>query len=241
MLVGIKYCGGCNSHFDRVKFADNVKKQLPEIYFCSVEQAKKVDYLVVICGCSCVCAQTGDIYSKYGEFFVSHAGQEEQLVQEIKRKALQYKADKGSLQKICVGEITGFRKTLTEASIMLFTDVTRDFNPVYVNDDFAKEINLPKRVFPPRLLTDYISAFMGTVFPGNGALLQEEKTLYVREAFVGDTLYANIKFLYFEEHENYYLGTFITECADLQQNTILTYQSKHLLPKKMFEVKDTIA
>lgn len=54
-MIGIKYCGGCNSGFDRV----NALKRYSEEFDIKYEYAHLNSYydtLLVICGCDSMCA-----------------------------------------------------------------------------------------------------------------------------------------------------------------------------------------
>ncbi len=56
MLVGVKYCGGCNPHYDRKKavekFKASVHVETLEPYRTNIEW----DAVIVVCGCATACA-----------------------------------------------------------------------------------------------------------------------------------------------------------------------------------------
>ena len=57
MKRGIKYCGGCNSRYDRVKLAKQYEKNLG----CTFEIANSEDHydeIYVFCGCTSRCVNT---------------------------------------------------------------------------------------------------------------------------------------------------------------------------------------
>lgn len=62
MLIGVKFCGGCNPRYDRGKAFETVKKHLQgEAEFVMAEEGREYDYLLVIGGCTNCCAS----YSQY--------------------------------------------------------------------------------------------------------------------------------------------------------------------------------
>ena len=62
MLVGVKFCGGCNPRYDRGKALEAMKKQSPEeAEFVIAEEGGEYDTLLVIGGCTNCCAS----YSQY--------------------------------------------------------------------------------------------------------------------------------------------------------------------------------
>lgn len=57
MLVGIKYCGGCNPRYNRGEAFNIIKKHLPDkTEFVIAEEGIEYDYLLVIGGCMKCCA-----------------------------------------------------------------------------------------------------------------------------------------------------------------------------------------
>jgi len=57
MLVGIKFCGGCNPRYDRGKAYETVKRQLDgSAELVIAEEGREYDALLVIGGCTNCCA-----------------------------------------------------------------------------------------------------------------------------------------------------------------------------------------
>jgi hypothetical protein len=62
MLVGVKFCGGCNPRYDRGKALADIKKEMQgQAEFVVAEEGGEYDYLLVIGGCTNCCAS----YSQY--------------------------------------------------------------------------------------------------------------------------------------------------------------------------------
>ncbi|MDR1781738.1 MAG: hypothetical protein LBR40_01930 [Bacilli bacterium] len=56
MLVGVKYCGGCQSTYDRVAAYKKIENALDvDIEIVSDNENKIYDLLIVICGCRVRC------------------------------------------------------------------------------------------------------------------------------------------------------------------------------------------
>lgn len=56
MRIGIKYCGGCNPSFDRIKFVKLLEEEFIKDYFEIAAENVNYDEIIVICGCSRACA-----------------------------------------------------------------------------------------------------------------------------------------------------------------------------------------
>lgn len=58
MKIGIKYCGGCQSKFNRPKLLEDIKNHFKDFTFEYVKDEEKYDLLIVISGCHIRCART---------------------------------------------------------------------------------------------------------------------------------------------------------------------------------------
>lgn len=64
MNVGIKYCGGCNPHYDRVEFVEQLKQQNPQLHVEVAQPQQVYDCLLVICGCPAQCANISGLQAE---------------------------------------------------------------------------------------------------------------------------------------------------------------------------------
>jgi 3-hydroxyacyl-[acyl-carrier-protein] dehydratase len=56
IIIGIKYCGGCNPQVDRLKLVQEIKNLLPPEYAYSTDQSSPWDVGLLVCGCPAACA-----------------------------------------------------------------------------------------------------------------------------------------------------------------------------------------
>ena len=54
--VGIRYCGGCNSRYDRGAFVKRITAKHPDLEFEIAKEGCMYDWLLVVGGCSSCCA-----------------------------------------------------------------------------------------------------------------------------------------------------------------------------------------
>lgn len=60
-LIGVRYCGGCNSRYDRVAVVNKLKSLMPEAVFENVAPNMRYEAIVVVNGCDSRCAKTDDL------------------------------------------------------------------------------------------------------------------------------------------------------------------------------------
>ncbi len=63
MNVGIKFCGGCNPRYDRVRFFKILERSTPHTYSHACEEVI-YDCLIIINGCTSACGSEGELKAK---------------------------------------------------------------------------------------------------------------------------------------------------------------------------------
>ena len=56
--IGVRYCGGCNSTYDRVAVVTRIKELLPELIFVKAQPGKPYAAVLIVNGCSNACTST---------------------------------------------------------------------------------------------------------------------------------------------------------------------------------------
>jgi len=87
-----------------------------------------------------------------------------------------------------IGFKTTHTKTITEADIMAFADVSGDFNPVHMSEEYAKKTFFGGRIAHGVIAIGLLSAAMAK-FPGLVILLSQSAR-FLRPVKIGDTITA---------------------------------------------------
>jgi 3-hydroxybutyryl-CoA dehydratase len=77
-------------------------------------------------------------------------------------------------------------RTVTEADIVLFAQVSGDNNPVHLNEAFAAQTPFKTRIAHGMLSAAYISAVIGTQLPGPGTIYMQQALRFKRPVKIGD-------------------------------------------------------
>jgi 3-hydroxybutyryl-CoA dehydratase len=95
-----------------------------------------------------------------------------------------------SYDEINIGDKASFSKTITETDIALFAAITGDFNPMHMNEEFAKLTPFKTRIAHGGLPHGLIAPVWGTKLPGLGTVALEIKTRFKAPTYPGDTITA---------------------------------------------------
>ncbi|MBR9835267.1 MAG: MaoC family dehydratase [Alphaproteobacteria bacterium] len=75
--------------------------------------------------------------------------------------------------------------TITEKDIELFAEVSGDFNPLHMDDAFAKQTPFGQRIAHGALTASYISGILGNNLPGPGSIFVGLSMRFRRPVFIG--------------------------------------------------------
>jgi 3-hydroxybutyryl-CoA dehydratase len=78
--------------------------------------------------------------------------------------------------------------TVSEQDVIDFARVSGDYNPLHMDEDYAKTTQFKGRIAHGALSASYISAILGNDLPGPGAVFMELNLKFVRPVRIGDTV-----------------------------------------------------
>ncbi|MFN3857212.1 MAG: MaoC family dehydratase [Caulobacter sp.] len=94
------------------------------------------------------------------------------------------------LEDLSVGQSAELTRTVDEAAIVQFADVTGDNNPVHLDEAYAAGTPFKTRIAHGMLSAGYISAVIGTRLPGPGAIYMSQQLSFRRPVKIGDQVTA---------------------------------------------------
>lgn len=114
-------------------------------------------------------------------------------------------------EDIKVGDKAEMSKTVTEFDVYSFAGITGDFNPVHVNDVYAKNTMFKGRIAHGMLSAGFISAVLGTTLPGANTIYLGQELAFKAPVKIGDTVTATVEVLEkIDEKHRIILATTVT-------------------------------
>ncbi len=89
-----------------------------------------------------------------------------------------------------IGMSADFTKTISESDVYLFAGISGDFNPMHLNEEFAKQTPFGTRIAHGALPQSLIAPVLGMKLPGLGTVALEMSARYRRPTYFGDTITA---------------------------------------------------
>ena len=94
---------------------------------------------------------------------------------------------------IAIGDTASFSKTITEHDVNAFAGLSGNFNPVHVDEEFARNTRFKGRIAHGLLAAGLISTVIGTVLPGANAVYLAQELVFKSPVMLGDTLTALVE------------------------------------------------
>lgn len=94
------------------------------------------------------------------------------------------------IEDLSIGQSASYTKTVTEADIVKFADVSGDNNPVHLDQAFAEKTMFKGRIAHGMLSAGFISTVIGTKLPGNGTIYMSQTLRFKAPVRIGDTVTA---------------------------------------------------
>lgn len=94
-----------------------------------------------------------------------------------------------------IGDIAQLAKTITDADVRAFADLSGDHNPLHLDDAYAQTTRFGKRIAHGAFAFALISAVLGNQLPGNGTVYMKQDLKFLKPVFIDDTLTATVEII----------------------------------------------
>jgi 3-hydroxybutyryl-CoA dehydratase len=132
-------------------------------------------------------------------------------------------------EDLSVGQSAIFAKTVTEADIVAFAGLSGDFNPVHVNEEFAKTTLFKGRIAHGMLSGAFISTVFGTRLPGPGCIYVSQLLKFKAPVRIGDTVTARCEITALVPEKRF--ATFRTTCT-VGEKIVVDGEATLMVPSK---------
>ena len=96
---------------------------------------------------------------------------------------------------IKVNQLASYSRTVSNDDVILFSELTGDFNPVHLDELEAKKSIFGERIVHGMLSASYISTVIAMHLPGAGSIYLEQNIKFLMPVKIGDKITAHVKVL----------------------------------------------
>jgi acyl dehydratase len=127
-----------------------------------------------------------------------------------------------------------YRITVTEAHVVLFASLSGDFNPLHVDDTFARKSIFGSRVAHGILTLSLMSGYLGMLVAGTAIAFLEMNVRFTLPVRIGDTIHSVIEVIDKKPSEKYKGGivTFKSQVYNQRNEVVMEGSFTLLISKK---------
>ena len=100
---------------------------------------------------------------------------------------------KNYFKDISLGQTAEYEKKVTDEDVRKFADISGDYNPIHLDDEFAKDSMFGARIAHGILTASHISAVIGYIFPGPGWIYLGQSLQFRAPVKIGDTVHTAVE------------------------------------------------
>ncbi len=123
-----------------------------------------------------------------------------------------------------VGDTFTITKEVTDEVIRKFAEVSGDYNPIHLDEEFAAKTMFGKRIAHGMLGASFISAVLGYQMSERKIVYLSQNLKFIAPVFIGDTITAKASVK--EIREDKPIVTIETTCENQSGETVITGEGK---------------
>ena len=135
---------------------------------------------------------------------------------------------RGNTVSLTLGATSSRTRTITEADIRAFAEVSGDTNPIHLDAEYAATTVFQRPIAHGMLTASMISQILGTDLPGLGTIYLSQSMNFKAPVYIGDTITANITLVKYRDDKR--IATFETTCTNQDDKVILDGEAVVIAP-----------
>ena len=130
-------------------------------------------------------------------------------------------------RELKLGEIARLSRAVSKSDVDRMAELTGDFNPVHVDEEFAKRTRFGSCIAHGVIPFGLISAVLGTKLPGPGAIYLKQSLEFLLPVRVGDHITAEVEVVSWQEDTR--IATLRTRCFNQLDQCVVRGEARLLL------------
>lgn len=130
-----------------------------------------------------------------------------------------------------VGQKYTFTKMISDQDVRKFAEATGDFNPLHLDEEYAKTTMFKGRIAHGMISAGIISAGIGMHLPGEGTIYLGQNLTFHNPVRINDTLTITIEVIELEKKKRFTIAKLKTVCTN-QNEEVVTDGIASVIPPK---------
>ena len=132
--------------------------------------------------------------------------------------------------QIYIGQTASISKSFSSEEVDAFSDLSMDANPLHLDENYAKSTIFRRRIVHGFLSGSLISAVIGTILPGEGAIYLHQDMDFKRPVYLDEKITAKVTVV--RKNEEKHILYLDTKCVNddgevkIEGTAIIKYKEK---------------
>ncbi len=126
-----------------------------------------------------------------------------------------------------IGDKFSTSKQITDAVVRAFAELSGDYNPIHLDEEFAKTTRFGRRIAHGMISGALISAVLGNEFKERKIVYLSQTMKFIAPVFLDDTVTATATVAQIREDKN--IVTVETVCTNQNGETVVTGEGKIMI------------
>ena len=122
-----------------------------------------------------------------------------------------------------IGQQASLSKTITEDDVNTFAGLIGDFNPIHVDEEYARQSRFGRRIAHGVFTVGLISSVLGNELPGPGSIYLSQQIDFSAPVYIGDTITATVEVIAWRPDKR--IITLKTDCHNQDEKPVATGQA----------------
>ncbi|MDH7478885.1 MAG: MaoC family dehydratase [Syntrophomonadaceae bacterium] len=141
-----------------------------------------------------------------------------------------------TIHELAVGDRASFSKTITEVDIWAFAAISGDFNPVHVDEEYARRTFFKRRIAHGPVALSLIAPVLGMILPGPGTIAIDVYARFIAPVYPNDTITVTAEVAEIDTDEN--LCTIQCEWRNQEEKLVLEGRVRVSPPRRKAAASD---
>lgn len=102
-------------------------------------------------------------------------------------------SNSADISNISIGMKESSTHLITDEKIKAFAQLSEDYNPIHLDDEYAKSSRFGKRLAHGAMISSFFSSLFAMKLPGPGCIYVSQETKFKKPVFIDDIVAAKIE------------------------------------------------
>ncbi|MEZ7500940.1 MaoC family dehydratase [Psychrobacter sp. Arc29] len=102
-------------------------------------------------------------------------------------------SNSADISNISIGMKESSTHLITDEKIKAFAQLSEDYNPIHLDDEYAKSSKFGKRLAHGAMISSFFSSLFAMKLPGSGCIYVSQETKFKKPIFIDDIVVAKIE------------------------------------------------